>query len=217
MREVVLGIETIPCEESVWQALPYGVKYDYLVQGWSDRDCWKNTALDPSLGRIVCIAFLFGDEKKPKSKAVCAADEAEVLRWFWAKAPPDSRLIGSHLNRWELDFIFHRSMRAVGFSPFQPNIYNTLNYPRLDVLEAWVNWKGPRYPRLELLAKIPGVRGKLGAEEQVRQWYREKSWKRIEDCCLQNVRLTYALYRQMKTHIVARERQVGKRGDKRTS
>lgn len=210
MRDVVLDIETAPCDKAHWDELVKRVPS--LAKNGHDR-----TALDWSFGRIVCIGLSIGgragavgfvgnDEAAataaaaPQELCWAGADEAELLTQFWKTVMPDDYLIGHNLLGFDLPYIMGRSVIA----RVKPSRHIDLRRYRtdtiFDTMQVWCGWDAGKYPKLDTLAAIMGFEGKSGSGAQVAGWAAAGEWEKIKDYCLDDVRITRRVYERMKEY-----------------
>ena len=191
MREIVLDIETIPCGEDEWKTL--------LKKAPSlKKKLRQDSALDWSLGHIVCIGLIILEVGQEQELCLVGPDEAEVLRQFWKMIRPDDYLVGHNLLGFDLPYLQARSVvcKVKPSRSFDLRRYSTsLVY---DTMQVWANWDRQRFPKLETLAGVLGFEGKGGSGDQVAKWYEANDWERIKDYCMQDVRLTRDVYRRFK-------------------
>lgn len=193
MREVVLDIETVPCGDAEWRALL--AKSPALK-----RKILGDTALDWSLGHIVCIAMIFLEEPVEREWCVAGPDEPELLRQFWAAIRPEDRIIGHNVLAFDLPFLQARTVvcEVEPSRGFDLRRYSTSAV--YDTMQVWANWDRQRFPKLETLAAILGLNGKSGSGDQVARWFKRGDWNRIKEYCLQDVRLTREIYRRFRQY-----------------
>ena len=195
MREVVLDIETVPCEQAHWdgfvQRVPSLEKYSL-----------DETALDWSFGRIVCIGMVISDKGAGTLEEVCLAgtDEAAILRDFWQAIRPSDYLIGHNLMGFDLPYILARSVicQVKPSRRFELRRFTTDHV--YDTLNVWSQWGRSKFSKLETLAAIMGFDGKTGSGDQVAGWAAAGDWERIKSYCMDDVRLTRAIYQRMREY-----------------
>ena len=200
VRELVLDIETIPCKPSLWRKLDEELRQKFLRDDVSEQEGWKNTALDPVLGRIACIGVLFVEGRKKRVEIFAGSDEGPLLERFWHLVRLDDYIIGHNVLDFDLPFIRVRSV-VCGVRPtrrFDLRHYSTDTI--YDTMQVWAHWDSKRRPRLELLAKILALGGKLGTAREVYDWWQIKQWDRIKQHCEQDLRLTYKIFRRLRRY-----------------
>ena len=188
MREVVLDIETIPCKLSLWKKLDAELKKKFFRDTDSEEEARKATALDPALGRIVCIGLLLVGNGRPQPKLLAEEDEAAILRDFWKAIVPEDYVIGHNVLSFDLPFIRVRSVICEVKPTCGFDLRRYTSQTIYDTQEVWCNWDWQRRPKLALLAHAFGLPGKLGSGRQVEDWYRKKGWRQIKRYCEQDVR-----------------------------
>lgn len=119
----------------------------------------------------------------------------------------------------ELEAAFAKTDRLIGFAIKQFDIpvlqpYVSLDLseiPALDIFEEVTRTFGHRIS-LGSLAKVTLGGEKLGHGLDAVEWYRRGEWKKLEEYCLQDVRLTRDLYRYglERGHLLFESRQDGK-------
>jgi hypothetical protein len=205
MRDVVLDIETAPCDKAHWDDL---VKRVPSVA----KTSFDRTALDWSFGRIVCIGlsitgragaagFVAQDANEagaPQEICWAAADEAEILTNFWKAVMPDDYLIGHNLMGFDLPYIMARSVIAKVKPSRRIDLRRYRTDTIYDTMQVWCGWEAGKYPKLDTLAAIMGYDGKSGSGAQVAGWVEAGEWGKIKDYCMDDVRLTRAVYERMK-------------------
>ena len=197
MRELVLDIETIPCEPSLWRKLGEELRQKFLRDDISEQEGWKNTALDPVLGRIACIGLLLVDDREEQVEVFAGPDETRLLKRFWHLVRSDDYIIGHNVLDFDLPFIRVRSVvcRVRPTRQFDLRRYSADTI--YDTMQVWAHWDPKRRPRLELLARILALRGKLGTAREVYDWRRKKEWDKIERYCEQNL---YKVFRRIRRY-----------------
>lgn len=191
MREVFLDIETIPCEKGVWERL--SERDDSLA-----KKAWSMTALDWSLGRIVCIGLVVDEGAQEAAECLAGTDETKLLTDFWKILRPADYLIGHNLIGFDIPFIQARSVinKVKPSRAIDLRRYSTAGV--YDTMQVWSNWDRQRFPKLDLLATVLGLGGKSGSGDQVAHWVEQGDWARLKDYCMQDVRLTREIYRRMR-------------------
>lgn len=204
MREVVLDIETAPCDKPHWDELVKRVPS--LAKNGHDR-----TALDWSFGRIVCIGlsitgrpggvgFVGAAAAAAPPQELCWAgpDEAELLGHFWRTVMPDDLLIGHNLLGFDLPYIMARSVIAKVKPSRRIDLRRYRTDTIYDTMQVWCGWEAGKYPKLDTLAAIMGFDGKSGSGAQVAGWAEAGEWEQIKSYCMDDVRITCAVYQRMR-------------------
>lgn len=107
----------------------------------------------------------------------------------------------------ELGPLFQSADRVIGFAihkfdlpVLQPYLdFNLRELPTLDIFEDLCERLGHRVS-LASLAKATLGASKLGHGLEAVQWYRDGEWQKLEEYCLQDVRITRDLYRFGQEH-----------------
>lgn len=222
MRDVVLDIETAPCDKAHWDELIKRVPS--LGKNGHDR-----TALDWSFGRIVCIGLSVSDKwggragtagfvgttgfavsDSPNAAPVAAtaatpqefcwagAGEAELLTHFWKTVQPDDYLIGHNALGFDLPYIMARSVICKVKPSRRIDLRRYRTDFTFDTMQVWCGWDAGRYPKLDTLAAIMGFEGKSGSGAQVAGWVEAGEWDKIREYCMDDVRITRRVYERMK-------------------
>ena len=170
-RLVVLDIETV--------ALDFGT-----VKG----------ALDAMSGRIVCIGLLVEDAMGLHEIALATRDEAQILREFWNVIQPSDLVIGHNIIDFDLNFVRQRSwiLNVKPSRAFDLRRYYTTEVK--DTLQMWTNWGFKKGVTLDALGAALHCGGKSGHGADVADWWAEGDLESIKEYCLNDVRVTYAIY-----------------------
>ena len=193
MREVVLDIETIPCGTVEWGALT--AKAPSLK-----KKLREDSALDWSLGHIVCIGLIILEQEHERESCIAGPDEADLLRQFWKQIRRDDYLIGHNLLGFDLPYIQARSVicQVKPSRSLDLRRYSTATI--YDTMQVWANWDRQHFPKLETLAAVFDLEGKGGSGDMVSKWFESKDWERIKEYCMQDVRLTRDIYLRFKEY-----------------
>ncbi len=209
---IVLDIETIPCDDQVRTILP-PIQPPSKLQGEELED-WHNnilpelkkrqflqTALDGTFGQVACIGILLFDEDKNffDGTVIYGNDETRLLQIFWSMLGQYRKpLFITHNGLgFDLPFILKRSIiRSV--KPTQK-----LNLSRYrtdfvyDTMAVWANWDYKKNIKLDTLAKVLGVGEKNGNGANVFGQWSEGKYEEVARYCFQDVYITYACYCKM--------------------
>jgi DNA polymerase elongation subunit (family B) len=193
MREVVLDIETAPCDPLLWEQI--ATRLPSIRKKGLER-----TGLDRSLGQIVCVGLIVLDGGKEREISFVGSDEINILNNIWAELKPMDYLIGHNLLGFDLPFLLARSTirKVKPTRKFDFRKYSTSAI--FDTMQVWANWTMDQYPKLDLLAAVLGLEGKSGSGNQVAEWVHEEQWERIREYCMQDVRLTRDIYHRMRKY-----------------
>ena len=193
MREVVLDIETIPCGMTEWKTLV--AKAPALK-----RKLRGDSALDWSLGHIVCVGMLFLEEGPERELCFAGPEEAELLRQFWAAIRPEDRFIGHNVLGFDLPYLQARTVVCEVEPSRSFDLRRYSSSAVYDTMQVWSNWDRQKFPKLETLAATLGLEGKSGSGDQVSKWFEANDWERIKQYCMQDVRLTREVYRRFREY-----------------
>lgn len=210
---VVIDIETIPCDEDIRKSLPpisppVTLKDESKIRKWREANLAKleeeqhrKTALDANVGRIFCIGMLFFSEKKDLCSGISIFGQREklVLSDFWKKIEEYKRpyIITHNGLHFDLPFIWKRSV----ILQVQPTMKFNLSRYRTDyvydTMAVWSNWDLRDAIKLDELAKTFGVARKTGTGKDVYDFWRAGKHKAIAEYCFQDVYVTYCCYCRM--------------------
>lgn len=213
MMNLVLDIETIPCDEKTREILPViqvpaNLKTQKLVSEWKKEklpklreDQYLCTALNPNYGRIFCIGMFFFEKEKNFYKAfsLYGNHEKEILADFWQRLKEANYpyIITYNGLGFDLPFIWKRSviLNVNNTREFNLRRYTTdYNY---DIMAVWSNWDSRNSIKLNELTKILEVESKSGTGADVYDMWQGKKYKEIATYCLQDVYVTYLCYCRM--------------------
>lgn len=225
MRKLVLDIETIPLVSAMSADYPFedrqppaNYKTDEAIAKWRAMDVkkWeservKECSLNPRLGRIVCIGMTSDDVDAVASYiAVTEADEANVLRAFWAVVASHGGQVITWNGSWDLQFILLRSIA----NNIEPSVSPTIvrewfrKYsvaPHFDCKAVITQWAPPKAGEgLNQWAAFFGTSGKAdgvsGAD--VYAMFDRGEYDAIREYCEQDVRATREIYNKMAPHFL---------------
>lgn len=173
-RTVVMDIETIALEPT----------------------CAKG-ALDALTGRIVCIGLLFDDGKNTTEATIIDPDETLLLERFWASLLSTDVLVGHNILEFDLPFAKQRSW-ILGVRPTRSlDMRKYYTGDVADTMQMWTNWGFKKGVSLDVLGQALGVGRKTGQGADVAQWWALRDFQSIGTYCLDDVRLTYRVYRRL--------------------
>lgn len=209
---IVLDIETIPCDEQTKQLLP-PIEPPSKLEG-SDLEEWNKatlpklkekqyieTALDGTFGQVVCIGLMVFDYKKDNysGKVLFGHNESKLLDAFWSTIAEHQKpffITHNGLN-FDLPFLIKRSI-IKGIKPSQQ--FNLTRYRMdfvYDTMAVWSNWDYKKSIKLELLAKVLSVESKSGSGKDVFTKWSDGKYKEVAEYCFQDVFVTYACFCKM--------------------
>jgi DNA polymerase elongation subunit (family B) len=151
-------------------------------------------ALDAISGRVVCIGILFDDGRELKELAILDENESNLIKAFWAVIRPTDVLIGHNLLEFDLMFLRQRSW-ILGIKPTRTiDLRKYYTEDVIDTMQLWSNWGFKKFVKLEELGEALGCGCKIGHGADVAQWWAARDLDAIRAYCLNDVRLTYAVY-----------------------
>ena len=206
--EIILDIETIPCDFEVRKLLPPikppgNVK---KVAEWmaknktaKEQEQYLKTALDGTFGRIFSIGLLFTENNRKTGLAIYG-DEKSVLDRFWSTL--DSKCVAPQIithNGYSFDipFILKRSVIHDLRPPLNIISKRYRDTPVYDTMQEWSGWAYGEYVKLDTLAKVLGVPGKTGDGSEVYGMYRKKQYTQIAEYCMDDVITTHNVHQRM--------------------
>ena len=154
-------------------------------------------ALDATAGRIVCIGLLIDDGHETGERALIHEDERQLLQEFWSLIQPSDVIVGHNVLGFDLPFIFQRSWILQVQPSREINLRKYYTTEVFDTMQVWTNW-GPKGIKLDLLAGVLGCGNKSGHGTSVGVWWGARDFKSIADYCLDDVRLTYKVFRRLQ-------------------
>lgn len=203
-RTFVIDIET----------LPTGAPFEDRLF-WKTEDEYRRTALDGTLGRILCIGWARMSADGSFREQGClgwdgsegrfGTGEETVLREFWEMLEGfDARrdlVVGHNIMDFDLPFIVRRSIvhgvrPTVGFC-----FARYRKRPIFDTMREWDCWNMRECTSLEKLALALGLPspkdGGISGADVYDAWL-EGSHEEIRDYCLRDVLITGEIYRKMR-------------------
>jgi len=155
-------------------------------------------ALDALTGRIVCIGMMIDDAVSAKEIVLIDQDERRILEQFWELVKPTDVLVGHNLLEFDLPFIRQRSW----ILNVQPSRHLDLRKyytgDVVDTMQLWTNWGYKKGVTLERLGLALSCGSKAGHGTDVAHWWANRDLKSIGDYCIEDVRLTYRIYRRLQ-------------------
>lgn len=219
---LILDIETLPLASALTEPYPKADRFppsnykkEEAIQGWYERDEkeWregraKQCALNPRLGRVVCLGWEW-DPCDPQ--ALVASGEAEergLLCSFWnhARVAYDQAetVVTWNGQSFDLRFLLARSW-ANDVEPSVPGqeigkwMRRYYTHPHFDVFRVLTNWDTKiDGETLEAWAQFFGV-GHLisGSGADVQGWCEAGDFESIAQHCRGDVAATAAIYRKI--------------------
>ena len=216
--KVVLDIETIQASQEEWARL-VGIdltsrnlgegdeKSDLFAhaeaqaQRKKEEERYERSAFDGTFSRIVCVGLLvFSDSMEPQGAVSWyGADEAELLRRFWARLGElrPSLFITHNGLGFDLPFLKKRSIIHQVKPSMDVNLARFRTEPVYDTMAVWSNWDTRGWVKLDVLARALHVETKSGSGKHVADMWNQGRGKAIAEYCLQDTYVTYACYQRM--------------------
>lgn len=223
IMEIVLDIETIPCSEDTKKLLPEitppaNIKDKDKLDVWRQEILpelkiiqYKETALDPTFGRIFCIGMLYlNSNNVPKTfVSIYSEDENYILSQFWEemKKVNPGRFITHNGISFDLPFIWKRSVINNIKPPITFNLARYRTDYVYDTMAVWANWDYRQSIKLDTLARALGIQGKSDSALVVYDLWKDRKFHEISNYCLQDVYITYCCYCRMNfIEIISKEK-----------
>jgi predicted PolB exonuclease-like 3'-5' exonuclease len=210
---VVIDIETIPCDVDTRKSLPpitppATCKNESKIRKWCEENLanleeeqYRKTALDANLGHVFCIGMLFFTEKSDSYAGISIYGQQEklMLSEFWKRIGQrkSPRIITHNGLHFDLPFIWKRSVILQVKPTMQFNLIRYRTDYVYDTMAVWSNWDLRNSIKLDELAKTLGVGKKSGTGEDVYNLWRGGKYRDIAEYCFQDVYLTYCCYCRM--------------------
>ena len=216
--KVVLDIETIQASQEEWARL-VGIDLTSRESGEGDEksdlfahaeaqeqrkkeeERYERSAFDGTFSRIVCVGLLvFSDSMEPQEAVSWyGADEAELLRRFWARLGElrPSLFITHNGLGFDLPFLKKRSIIHQVKPSMDVNLARFRTEPVYDTMAVWSNWDMRGWVKLDVLARALQVETKSGSGKHVAEMWNQGQGKAIAEYCLQDTYVTYACYQRM--------------------
>jgi len=210
---VVIDIETIPCDEGTRKQLPSinpprNLKNESKIKKWREenlaeleKEQYRKTALNANLGRIICIGMLFFSQRNEAHRSISIFGQQEnlILSKFWKMIEKykNPYIITHNGLGFDLPFIWKRSviLQVAPTTHFNLSRYRT-DYG-YDTMAVWSNWDMRDAIKLDELARILDVARKSGTGADVYDLWRAGKYKDIGEYCLQDIYVTYCCYCRM--------------------
>ena len=216
MSNIIIDLETIPNQsESAINLIaseikaPAQMKVQKTIDDWHSgsgkyegakekaiQEQYLKTSFDGGYGQICCIGV---DIDGHEHCLVDAGNEDQMLAAFWDMIGCDvtSPYFIAHNAKFDLPFLWHRSI-INGVAPHKFfKAYGRHNSDYYCTMEAWAGFNGKI--GLDRLAKILGLGSKTEGMDGSQVWpeYQKGNIKKISDYCLDDVRLTKAIYERL--------------------
>lgn len=224
MKRIFIDIETLPTDEANRDFVERKLQKSFYKRGLSFSEtesatraeiAFGETALQGSLGKLLCIGLAVDDNNCAENPCVCGQDretkelhldEAKTLSQFWNHLDrikfDASRdlIVGHNILGFDLPFLYHRSMicgvkpsrQLLDGKPWEIAVY--------DTMDKWQMGKFRDFVGLEELALAFGLNcPKKGAVNgtNLLEHYHAKRHAEIREYCLKDVLCVRELYYRM--------------------
>lgn len=218
MKTVTIDIETIPSQkpgllEEIRANIqpPGNISKPETIAKWiqenaetAAEETYRKTALNGTLGEIVCISYAVGDAPPLVIWRDCLSPEKEMLREFFGKLHGELDLslpcfVGHNILGFDLRFIFQRAVINGIKPPFplrQDARYSD-NEKIFDTMLAWAGW-GNRC-RLATICEALGIPVKSDGIDGSKVWDEVKAGNAaaVAAYCMEDVTATREVYKRM--------------------
>lgn len=226
MKKLYFDIETIPADESSYEALRYlyhrklqkkmkekGIDEASAIEDFGTFEYFVGTTgMDGSFGRILCISYAVNDDT---TRTLCNPEnEKKTLEDFWFVAKQIDLFVGHNVMEFDLRFILQRSIilgvkptwnrfESKGLSKYKIDQFLSFarysNYPIFDTMQEWSAWGNPKVglEHLALALGIPTPKGEGIDGSEVWNFYKAGKVQEICDYCERDVETTRAVYKRM--------------------
>jgi predicted PolB exonuclease-like 3'-5' exonuclease len=215
--DIVIDIETIPDQsEGAIKRISKNIKHPAQMKKQETIDDWHNgagkyagekdkaiqeaylkTSFNGGYGQIVCICADFEGEEY---SFTTTGDDKGLLKEFWSCVYDKtvSTYFIAHNAKFDLPFLFHRSIinNVKPARDFKPHGKHGNSY--FCTMEAWAGFNGRI--SLDELSNILGVGSKTEGMSGDQVWpeYQKGNIQKIAGYCMDDVRLTKAIYERLK-------------------
>jgi len=155
-------------------------------------------ALDALTGRIVCIGMMIDDAVSVKETVLIDPDERRILEQFWEAVKPTDVLVGHNILEFDLPFIRQRSWILNVRPSRHLDLRKYYTGDVVDTMQLWTNWGYKKGVTLEKLGGALACGSKTGHGTDVAHWWANRDLKSIGEYCMEDVRLTYRVYRRLQ-------------------
>ena len=224
MKQIFIDIETLPTTETNRAFVEGKLRKNLLKRGLSLSEtefstraeiAFGETALQGSLGKLLCIGLAIDNNGKAEKSCVCGQDkdsgklhldEARTLKSFWNHLerinfnPQRDVIVGHNILGFDLPFLYHRSM-ICGVKPSRELLNGKpWEIPVFDTMEKWQMGKFREFVGLEELALAFGLdcpkKGSVNAANLLEAFMDDRH-EEIREYCLKDVLCTRKLYYRM--------------------
>jgi len=157
----------------------------------------EKAALSAVTGRVVCVGLMFDDGKELVEHNLVDADEASILRRFWALVRASDCFVGHNIAQFDLMFLRQRSW-VKGIKPSRRiDLRRFYTTDLIDSQMVFSNWGMTPYQSLDRLAALFDIGAKTGHGNEVQEWWTQGDLYKIGSYCQSDVRLSYKLFRRL--------------------
>ncbi len=226
MKRIFIDIETLPTDEKNREFVERKLQKSLFRRGLAMSDAefkirvdiaFGETALQGTLGKLLCIGLAIDNNGKAEKPCVCGQDkdtkslhldEAKTLTQFWNHLdrinfdPKKDLIVGHNILGFDLPFLYHRSM-ICGVRPSH-QLLNGKPWEIAefiyDTMDRWQMGKFYEKVGLEELALAFGLDCPKTGEVHggnLLESFRAGKHEEIREYCLKDVRCTRELYYQM--------------------
>lgn len=216
MSVIIIDLETIPDQsptamQDIAETIkpPAQMKKTATIDDWHKgngkyagekekaiNEKWLKTSFDGGYGQICCICI---DVDGEQLTFISDASEESLLKCFWSTIDSlsASPYFVAHNAKFDLPFLWHRSIinGVVPHKFFKAHGRHNSDY--FCTMEAWAGWNGKI--GLDRLAKILGLGSKTEGMDGSQVWpeYQKGNIQKIAGYCMDDVRLTKAIYERL--------------------
>lgn len=224
MRRIFIDIETLPTAEANRPFVERKLQKSFFKKGLNFNEkefveraeiAFGETALQGSLGKLLCIGMTIDDDERAEKPCVCGQnkntkelhlDEAKTLTQFWRhldRIKFDANrdlIVGHNILGFDLPFLYHRSMicgvkpsrQLLNGKPWEIAVY--------DTMDKWQMGKFREFVGLEELALAFNLncpkKGTVNGGNLLAA-FSDGKHEEIREYCLKDVLCTRELYYRM--------------------
>lgn len=237
MKRIFIDIETLPTDEANREFVERKLEKSLRRRGLNCSEAefamraetaFGDTALQGSLGKLLCIGLAIDNDGKAENPCICGQDratnrlhldEAKTLTQFWnhldrIKFDPDRDIIvGHNILGFDLPFLYQRSMICgvrpsrwlLNAKPWEIAVY--------DTMDKWQMGKFRDFVGLEELALAFGLdcpkKGVVNGSNLLAA-FQDARHEEIREYCLKDVLCVRELYYRMTFHSMPKAENEGK-------
>lgn len=169
------------------------------------KEFYKRISLNPITARIACIGVKVNNKPTRILSEWEDKSEIEIIKKFWSgintlyqKHKQNPLFVTKNGKGFDVQFIIVRSIihQVAPPSWFKPGIYlRRYSYaPHFDIQEAFSNYNNCMYLPLNLMLESLGIEYQNSYGKEVKNFYDNGEFKRIEEHCISDVEGTYKLF-----------------------